>query len=340
MKERNDSDNEAKKSDCFRYGNYEGINTRANDKGVMTMDIAEACVECGCKQFEQNEGGFESCLDCGLVKVGMVLDHRPTRSFNEDGESNEHHGRPVNEFEHESLTTEMAPAYKGGDGNTLTSKEKQKWGRLRHLDNRGRIRDGKERNLATALTELKRISSRMHLPSPVAKDAAAIYRQAVDAKLIRGRSIEGVVAASLYAACRKHNNPRTLDDIGSHSRTGRKEIGRTYRFIKKQLKLEIGLANPDDYIPRFCSELAVGFSVQRESHEILNVIGTGSMVSRGPTGIAAAAIYLAAKRQGNERTQSEVAQVAGVTEVTIRNRYKELCEILNYDPSNPSITKA
>ena len=302
------------------------------------MDIVvddTKCVECGCRDFETNLDGSESCADCGLVKVGMVLDHRPARSFNEDGQSNEHHGRPTNEFEHESLTTEMAPAYKGADGNSLSSKERQKWGRLRHIDNRGRIRDGKERNLATALTELKRISSRMHLPSSVAKDAAKIYRQAVDAKLIRGRSIEGVVAASLYAACRKHNNPRTLDDIGRHSRTGRKEIGRTYRFIKKELKLEIGLANPDDYIPRFCSELGVGHDIKREAHEILANIGNGSMVSRGPTGIAAAAIYLAAKRHSNERTQSEVAKVAGVTEVTIRNRYKELCEILSYDPSNP-----
>ena len=112
------------------------------------------------------------------------------------------------------MTTEISPAYKGGDGSSLSSKERQKWGRLRFLDNRGRIRDGKERNLATALTELKRISSNMGLPNSIAKDGASLYRKAVAKKLIRGRSIEGVVAASLYMACRMNQNPRTLDDIG------------------------------------------------------------------------------------------------------------------------------
>lgn len=299
---------------------------------------SENCSDCGGSNFETDLQGFQSCSDCGLVVEKAVLDHRPARNFNEDGKSNEHHGRPVNEFEHESLTTEIGSTYKGGDGLTLSSKDKSKWDRLKRLDNRGRIRDGKERNLATALTELKRISSRMTLPNDVAKDAARIYRDAVNAKLIRGRSIEGVVAASLYAACRIHNNPRTLDDIGRHSRTGRKEIGRTYRFIKKELSLEIGLANPSDYIPRFCSELSVGQKIQTEAHTILTLVGSGAMVSRGPTGIAAAAIYLAAKRQGDERTQSDVAKVAGVTEVTIRNRYKELCDHLCYDPANPSVS--
>jgi len=153
--------------------------------------------------------------------------------------------------------------------------------------------------------------------------------------LIRGRSIEGVVAASLYMSCRMNRNPRTLDDIGKHSRTGRKEIGRTYRFLARELKANVPLANPDAYIPRFCSMLGLGFDVQKEALEIISNIGEMAMVSRGPTGIAGAAIYLSAKRHSNERTQSDVAKVAGVTEVTIRNRYKELCETLRYDYNDP-----
>ena len=298
------------------------------------VDI-EVCVECGGKEFERNNDESYSCVDCGLVRDDLMLDHSPQAKYDEKGESKDHHGRPQNVFEHESMTTEIAPAYKGGDGSSLSSKEKQKWSRLRFLDNRGRIRDGKERNLAIALTELKRISTNMGLPPNIAKDAAMIYRKAVEKKLIRGRSIEGVVAASLYMACRMNLNPRTLDDVGKHSRTGRKEIGRTFRFIAKELEINVALANPEAYIPRFCSELSLQHNVVREAIEILQSVGDMAMVSRGPTGIAGAAIYLSAKRNSSERTQSDVAKVAGVTEVTIRNRYKELCEHLEYDYNNP-----
>ncbi len=297
----------------------------------------ERCVDCGCTRFEEGNDAHNYCADCGLVSNNQVIDYgQDWRSYEDgSGKDSERTGAAKDILQHDyGITTEISPI--GGD---MSSKQRGKWGRLRHIDNRGRIRNSTERNLATALTELKRISSRMSLPKATQKEAAFIYRKAVDKKLIRGRSIEGVVAASIYAACRLHQNPRTLDDVGRHSRTGRKEIGRTFRFLKRQLVLTIGLSNPNDYIPRFCSELKVPKDIELEAHRILALVGSEAMISRGPTGIAAAAIYLAAKRQKKDRTQSEVAQVAGVTEVTIRNRYKELCEHLNLDSQDPTQTK-
>ncbi len=294
----------------------------------------EQCGDCGSKTFEEGSDAHRYCKDCGLVIHAQVIDYgQDWRSYEDgSGKDNERTGGPKDIMQHDyGITTEMSPV-----GGNLSSKQRGKWGRLRHIDNRGRIRNSTERNLATALTELKRIASRMSLPKTTAQEAAFIYRKAVDKKLIRGRSIEGVVAASIYAACRMHQNPRTLDDVGRHSRTGRKEIGRTFRFLKRQLVLSIGLSNPNDYIPRFCSELKVHKQIELEAGRILALVGSEAMISRGPTGIAAAAIYLAAKRQHKDRTQSEVAKVAGVTEVTIRNRYKELCEHLGFDPQNPS----
>ena len=295
----------------------------------------EKCFECGCTVLLQNsESGHNECRDCGLLQESQVIDYgQDWRSYEDgSGKNNERTGAAKDIMQHDyGITTEISPM--GGD---MSSKQRGKWGRLRHIDNRGRIRNSTERNLATALTELKRIASRMALPKVTAKEAAYIYRKAVDKKLIRGRSIEGVVAASIYAACRMHNNPRTLDDVGRHSRTGRKEIGRTYRFLKRELVLIIGLSNPDDYIPRFCSELKVDTEIQLEASRILETVGPEVMISRGPTGIAAAAIYLAAKRRSKDKTQSEVAQVAGVTEVTIRNRYKELCSHLGLNSQDPT----
>lgn len=311
------------------------------DKNDETIDVrvnTDACVECGGKEFNEETDGHLSCNDCGLVRNNTVFDYGPDwRKFNNgDGAENERHGPAKDIFQHDyGITTEIAPTRTDGTGATMNSTSNSRWNRLRRLDNKGRIRNATERNLVTALSELRRIASSMSFPKPVAQDAAYIYRKAVEQKLIRGRSIEGVVAASLYAACRMHNNPRTLDDIGKHSRTGRKEIGRTYRFLRRQLGLTIGLASPDEYIPRFCDQLQVGLKVQSQAQRILEEVGSEAMVSRGPTGIAAASIYLAGMLQDSTRTQREVAAVAGVTEVTIRNRFKELCDVLKLNPDNP-----
>ena len=182
------------------------------------------------------------------------------------------------------------------------------------------------------LAELDRMASRLELPKSVREAAAVNYKKAVDKRLIRGRSIEGVAAASLYAACRQCGVPRTLDEIGQASRTGRKEIGRTYRFMVRELKMKIMPTGPEDYISRFCSGLGLDAEVEAKAYELIKAAQEKELTSgRGPTGIAASIIYIASVLCGKRRTQREVAEVAGVTEVTIRNRYKELIQNLNIE---------
>jgi transcription initiation factor TFIIB len=194
------------------------------------------------------------------------------------------------------------------------------------------VSNATERNLAFALSELDRMASALGLPRNVRETAAVVYRDAVDKNLIRGRSIEGVAAAALYAACRQCNVPRTLDEIAEVSRVSRKEIGRTYRFISRELGLKLLPTSPIDYVPRFCSGLTLKGEVQSRAVEILRQAGERELTSgRGPTGVAAAAIYISSILGGERRTQREVAEVAGVTEVTIRNRYKELAEKLDIE---------
>jgi transcription initiation factor TFIIB len=176
------------------------------------------------------------------------------------------------------------------------------------------------------------MASAMGLPRNVRETAAMIYRKAVGKNLIRGRSIEGVVAASLYAACRQCGVPRTLGEVANSSRVGRKEIGRTYRFMTRELKLKLMPTKPQDYVQRFCSELKLSGEVQTKAAEILKDASEKELTSgRGPTGVAAAAIYISSIMCNERRTQREVADVAGVTEVTIRNRYKELTEKLGIE---------
>ena len=228
------------------------------------------------------------------------------------------------------LTTDMG--WKNSDyaGAGLGANNSKLFRRLRRQHQRTRVSSSTERNLAVALGELQRLAAQMSLPKDVREESAFIYRKAVEKKLVRGRSIEGVVAASLYAACRMRKIPRTLDEVGKFSRTGRKEIGRTFRAIAKELKISVQPSSPADYIPRFCSILDLPQEVQAKALYLLDEAEKADLTAgRGPTGIAAAAVYLASKMKGYEKTQREISDAAGVTEVTIRNRYKEMVSALH-----------
>jgi transcription initiation factor TFIIB len=217
-------------------------------------------------------------------------------------------------------------------GKYIPTRNRAQLYRLRKWQRRIRISDATERNLASALSNLDRLSSGMGLPRTVRETAAMIYRKAALKNLIRGRSMEGVAAAALYAACRQCNVPRTLDEISSIARMLRKDVGRNYRYIARKLELKLMPTTPRDYISRFISELKLSSDVQAKTLDIIREATNKELTSgRGPTGIAAASIYIASVLCGERRTQREVADVAGVTEVTIRNRYKELSDKLDID---------
>ena len=191
-----------------------------------------------------------------------------------------------------------------------------------------------------ALAELKRVSSYLKLPKGVEEESARIYTLAVQRGLVRGRSMESVVAGALYAACRRHEVPRTLDELSEASGIDKKEIGRTYRFITRELGIRILPSNPVDYIARFSSALKLSPETQSRSVHILEKATKAELTSgRGPTGIAAASLYVAALLNNEKRTQREVADIAGVTEVTIRNRYKELIKELDLKKKIKKIKK-
>ena len=200
--------------------------------------------------------------------------------------------------------------------------------RLRAWNKRLRVSSAGERNLAFALSELDRQSSRLGIPRSVREDAAVIYRKAAKNKLIRGRSIESMVAASVYTACRRFNIPRTLDEIADTSKVSKKQIGKNYRFLSRELNIKLKPTSPIDYIPRFASQLKLSGKVESKAIEILKKsIKEGLTNGKGPTGLAATALYIASILLNERKTQRDVADVAGVTEVTIRNRCREWTEL-------------
>ncbi|MBS3153662.1 transcription initiation factor IIB [Candidatus Woesearchaeota archaeon] len=287
------------------------------------------CSECGGINLIMNKDkGEVICRDCGLVIEEKMIDFsQEWREFDHDqGDKKRRTGSPMTYTKFDrGLGTDVGQR---GDVYQLQSKERNKYFRLRKWQHR--ISTAIERNLKLALAELKRVASYLKLPASVEEEAARVYTMAVQRGLVRGRSMESVVAGALYAACRRHEIPRTLDELSEASGIDKKEIGRTYRFITRELGIRILPSNPIDYIPRFASALKLNADTQTKAVEILEKAQNIELTSgRGPTGIAAASLYVAALINNEKRTQREVADIAGVTEVTIRNRYKELLRELD-----------
>jgi transcription initiation factor TFIIB len=275
------------------------------------------------------------CKECGLVIDEKIIDMGPEwRAFDyEQRIKRSRVGAPMTYTIHDKgLSTVIDWRNKDSYGKDIAPRRRAQLYRMRKWQQRIRVSNATERNLAFALTELDRVASRLSLPKNVRETASMVYRKAVEKGLIRGRSIEGVAAASLYAACRQCKVPRTLDEIANAAKINRKEIGRTYRFVSRELGISLKPTTPVDYVPRFGSELNLSGEVQSKAIEILKKAMSQELTSgRGPTGVSAAAIYIASVLLGERRTQREVADVAGVTEVTIRNRYKELAERLDIE---------
>jgi transcription initiation factor TFIIB len=212
-------------------------------------------------------------------------------------------------------------------GNALSSKQRQKMQRLRTWDERFRTRDHSERNLKQALGEIDRMGSALGLSESVRETASVIYRRALEEDLLPGRSIEGVASASVYAAARQAGTPRTLDEIESVSRIDEQELTRTYRYIVRELGLGVEPADPEQYVSRFVSELDLPDEVERRARELLQTGAEENVhVGKSPVGLAAAAVYAAARLVGENVTQSAVSTVSDMSEVTIRNRYQELLD--------------
>ncbi len=199
--------------------------------------------------------------------------------------------------------------------------------RLRKWNERFRTRTSKERNLKQALGEIERMASALGLPKNVRETASVIYRRALDEDLLPGRSIEGVATSALYAAARQAGTPRSLDEVANVSRVERDEIARTYRYVARELGLEVAPTDPASYVPRFCSDLGLSDEVERRARDLLESAEDAGLYSgKSPVGLAAAAVYAASLLVDERITQSQVSDIANVSEVTIRNRYHEILE--------------
>jgi transcription initiation factor TFIIB len=298
------------------------------------LEGVDKCPMCGSKDLLQDdESGEIICASCGFVVKEKVESTGPEwRAFSKDEKDNRSRvGTPtslgINDM---GLSTVMDRSNRDATGKSISGANKATYYRLRMWDSRSKAHEPADRNLRQAFNELNRLVDKLSVPGSVSERAAYIYRKALEKGLVRGRSISAIMAASLYTACRSLEVPRTLKDIAAVSNIKRKDIAKSYRLIVKELDLKMPVADPVKSVSRIATRVGLSERTSRKALDIIKkAMQSGISAGKDPMGLAAAALYVACVMEGENKTQKDIAEAAGVTEVTIRNRYKGLKSALN-----------
>ncbi|WP_267643749.1 transcription initiation factor IIB [Haloarchaeobius amylolyticus] len=298
------------------------------------------CPECGGSVRNDETHGETVCMDCGLVVAEDEIDRGPEwQAFSSDeADQRSRVGAPVSVLWHDKgLSTTIDWKNADSSGAPLSHNQRRQMERLRVWNQRFTMENSKKRNLRQALGEIDRMASALGLPTDVRETASVIYRRALKEDLLPGRSIESIATASLYIAARQVGIPRTIDEVIEVSRIQDSDFRRAYRTLVRELNLVVQLADPKDYVRRYASSLGLSSEGERIAYQLLeNAQQKGIDSGKSPVTLAAAAVYAASVVTAEDITQRDVSEVANMSTVTIRTRYKEL---LNATPEYSSFTQ-
>jgi len=291
--------------------------------------LVDKCPECGSSNLIHDyDTGETVCGDCGLVLYEQMMDKGPEwRAFTqEEKASRSRVGVPTSYSVHDKgLSTAISQVDRDAFGRKLPLSTRLQMWRLRKWQIRSRVHSSIDRNLAQAMAELDRLSDKVFIPQPIKEKAAVTYRKALDKGLVRGRSIAAIAAASLYAACRGSGTPRTLREIAEASLVDKKDVARCYRLLLRELEVHMPIADPLTYVSKIAERTGISGKTQGQAIQILRIARKKrAAAGKDPMGLAAAALYIACLQSNEKKTQKDIAEAAGVTEVTVRNRYKTL----------------
>ncbi len=306
-------------------------------KAAVLQGILRRCPRCGkASLVRDEESGELICSNCGFVLREKIEEEGPEwRNSREDGKDKSRTGMPTSIASHDmGLATIIGRADKDASGRSIPGSMRSTVDRLRLWDNRSQVNQSQDRNLRQAFRKLDRLADRLTVSEAVKERAAYIYRKALERGLIRGRSISSLVAASLYAAFRDTDTPRSLKDLAAVTLLRKKDLARDYRMLLRELDVRMPVSDPARNIARIASAVGLSEKTRRRAIEILRTAGDRELsAGKDPVGLAASALYIASTLEGDGKTQKEIARAAGVTEVTIRNRYKGLVEALGLLPA-------
>lgn len=290
---------------------------------------SDCCPECGSSVVTDDTRGELTCTSCGLVVESSLVElGKDWRAYNATEEKDRARvGAPVTPLETERGTSSTGLRHlRDASGDYLDPKRRFDFQRLANLD---RTRSSEIRNLRRAFRELQRLTSDLGIGTSVTQLASMVYRKALKADLIRGRSIDCIVASSLYIACRKQGVPISLKDIQERGNATPKEISRAVRTLIAVLNIRPQNSSPLAFVQKLATNLNMTMhTTQRAFVIVTQAQEAGITMGKNPMSVAAAALYVAGVQTGERRTQHQLAAAAKTTPVTIRNRFKELMDAL------------
>ena len=275
------------------------------------------------------ESGEIVCSNCGIVISDKIQDmSRHDRRVFSSEEANDRirTGSPASLARHDmGLATIIGKDDRDASGHPLDAAMRARMQRLRIWNFRAHSHSYVERNLIQAFNELNILRDKLGLSDAVMEKIAYIYRKVQQRGLIRGRTMSGILAAAIYIAYRELGTPRTLKDIAAASNIKRKDIARNYRTLLFELGLKVPNADPIRCISKVANKANLTENTKRHALSVMKEVTDREIpVGKDPIGMAASVLYISCLKTGEDKTQTQIARAAGVTDVTVRNRYKGL----------------
>ena len=275
------------------------------------------------------ECGEIICSNCGMVISEKIEDtnHQERRASTlEEADKRARTGAPSSLARHDmGLSTIIGKENRDARGQLIDTAMRSKIERLRTWDLRTRMSKSGDKNLVRAFEQLDRIKEKLGLSDIVYEKAAYIYRKVHERGIIRGRTIDGILAAAVYSAGREMETARTLKDIAVVSNLKRKDIARCYRLLVFELDIRIPVVDPKKCIARVANKLNISEKTKHQAMNIMEeVVNKKITAGKDPNSMAATVLYVSSLKTDEKILQKDIAAASGVTEVTLRNRLKDL----------------
>jgi transcription initiation factor TFIIB len=267
------------------------------------------------------------CSNCGTVVIDGIEEIGKEWINPKDHEADKSRiGLPFSLAVHDmNLSTIIGKTNKDSAGQLIDSGMQARMNRLRIWDSRTLYRDSSSRNFTTAFVLLGKLKDKLSLTPSIVEKTAYTYRKVQEDGLIRGRTIGAVLVACLYITCREQGVSRTIDELAEASNIRRKAIAKIYRDIVFHLERKIPQVNCFQCIDKIANKIELNEITTRHARDLMKkVLEQEFSAGKDPMGFAGAVLYVSLQMEGKTVRQIDIADAAGVTEVTIRNRAKEL----------------
>ncbi|MFW5918309.1 MAG: transcription initiation factor IIB [Haloferacaceae archaeon] len=298
---------------------------RAFDEDVQ-RGTTTSCPECG-GQVRTN-AAETACTACGLIIDDQAIDRGPEWHGDAD-ESAKRTGAPLTPSRHDRGLSTKIGAGQGANGNELGGEKRRRLARMRREQSRALWRSTQERNLGHGLTEIRRIASALGLADSVRDQACQLFRTAQNERLLNGRSIEAMAAASVFGACRCNGASWLIADVAPMARVTQDRVENAYTVLNEELGLPTPPVRPTQFVPRLAADLGCTDAVRRRAAQLAEqAVDAGVTSGKHPAGFAAACLYMAACAHDAPLTQADAAAAAEVTVETVRSHRDRLLSVV------------